>query len=143
MSDLEKIMIYLIGKAGPITKTKLVKLLYLIDVAYKKSHQKILTGLKYVKYFYGPYSRDIDEALKNLYASNLISYEEHFTADGRRYYLISLKDDVKIPDVDGDVEGVIDKVVKKYAFKRLDDILDVIYSMDEVKGAKFGEPIRI
>lgn len=47
-------------------KTKLVKLLYLIDVENYRRRRKTLSGLEWRFYHYGPYAFEIDEALDAL-----------------------------------------------------------------------------
>ena len=47
-------------------KTKLVKLLYLIDVENYRIHRTTVSGLEWRFYHYGPYAFEIDDALKDL-----------------------------------------------------------------------------
>ena len=61
-------------------KTKLVKLLYLIDVENYRRRRKTLSGLEWRFYHYGPYAFEIDNALEEL--SFDIPQEEVSTLSG-------------------------------------------------------------
>ena len=47
-------------------KTKLVKLLYLMDVENYRRRQETISGLEWCFYHYGPYAFEIDSALNEL-----------------------------------------------------------------------------
>ena len=65
-----------------IGKTKLVKLLYLIDVENWRRRRKTLTGLEWRFYHYGPYAFEIEDALNELAFD--IPQESFTTDSGRR-----------------------------------------------------------
>ncbi|AFZ45140.1 hypothetical protein PCC7418_3016 [Halothece sp. PCC 7418] len=67
MSMLEKLIIFFVCKTkGYITKTQLVKFLYLADLSAVKWTEKQLTDLKWRYYQYGPWNEEIDRALDQL-----------------------------------------------------------------------------
>jgi hypothetical protein len=50
----------------PIGKTRLIKLLYLIDIENYRLNQKVLTGLDWIFYKYGPYAFEVDKFLDKI-----------------------------------------------------------------------------
>jgi hypothetical protein len=49
-----------------VTKTKLLKLLYLFDVEYFRAHRKIFTGLKWKFFHLGPWAAEYDWSITRL-----------------------------------------------------------------------------
>lgn len=73
MSILEKLIVFFICQTkGYITKTQLVKFLYLADLGAVKWQDKQLTELNWRYYFHGPWSEDIDLALDRLYKAKIL-----------------------------------------------------------------------
>jgi hypothetical protein len=70
MNSLSDLIAYVITKLNDMEvsfgKTKLIKLLYLIDVETYKISLHTLTGLNWIFYHYGPYAFEVDDALKQL-----------------------------------------------------------------------------
>jgi len=74
---LEKLIVFFVGKTkGYITKTQLVKFLYLADLAAVKWTEKQLTDLDWRYYKYGPWNEEIDLALDQLCADNILKIIE-------------------------------------------------------------------
>ncbi len=59
-------IVHLADRQVGLGKTKLVKLLYLVDVENYRRRRRTLTGLEWRFYHYGPYAFEIDEALEIL-----------------------------------------------------------------------------
>ena len=143
---LEAIAIILSLHGGKLfSKTKLVKILYLIEKAYFENHHKPLLGLKFKSYFYGPYTKEIDEALESLRSLRLVKIqnEESFFT-GRSYYVIQL---LTVPNpnfgiLSNEERKFITEFTKNYVEKNLDDILEEVYNTEEYKRTPFGEEIH-
>jgi hypothetical protein len=67
---------YVTERGGYMTKTKLLKLLYLFDVEYYRVHGKTFTGFNWKYFHLGPWTREFDPLLDKLVASGTIT--EHF-----------------------------------------------------------------
>lgn len=140
-----KAVIYNVVKELPfgVTRTKLVKLLYLIDLSSAKTKGTSLTGVTYRSYYYGPYSEEIIEALNELKDYEIDEYAS-ITKDGREYYLYRpgltprWKNPPKLP---ADEDKIIDRIVKKHGNKSLDEILNYVYSTPAYKKCARGEQI--
>ncbi|AFZ51981.1 hypothetical protein Dacsa_3493 [Dactylococcopsis salina PCC 8305] len=74
LSMLEKLIVFFVRKTkGYITKTQLVKFLYLADLAAVKWTEKQLTDLDWLYYQYGPWNEEIDLALDGFYQNEVLT----------------------------------------------------------------------
>ncbi len=67
------IVSYVTERGGFMTKTKLLKLLYLFDVEYYRAHGKTFTGFDWKYFHLGPWTREFDPLLDKLVASGTIT----------------------------------------------------------------------
>lgn len=63
---------YVTGHDGYVTKTKLLKLLYLFDVEYYRLHRQIFSGFQWKFFHLGPWAREFDQFLEGLVAQGLL-----------------------------------------------------------------------
>jgi len=125
-------------------KTKLVKLLYLLDLHFNKKFKHPLTNLQYKCYFYGPYSKEIEKVLNSLENENIIHIKEVFDFfSDKNYYVIELKELPVLNKLSEEEKKEISNFVKKYANKSLSEILEKVYNTPPFKRASFGETIRL
>jgi Protein of unknown function (DUF4065) len=66
------ILTYVRAKGGYTTKTKLLKLLYLLDIEAFREQRSTLTGFRWNFYKYGPWTPEYDDKLDELRRSGLI-----------------------------------------------------------------------
>ena len=126
-----------------ITRTKLVKILYLIDLSYVKAKKRSLTGLTYHSYYFGPYSEDIINAINQLKGYE-VEEVSSISLDGREYYLYrpGMNPRWETPPALQDEEAeVIDQVISEHGNKSLDEILKYVYNTEPYKRCKKGKPI--
>lgn len=55
-----------VEKGGYVTKTKLLKLLYLLDVEYYRLHRQTFTGFNWKFFHLGPWAREFDPIIEEL-----------------------------------------------------------------------------
>ena len=126
-----------------ITRTKLVKLLYLIDLYYAKSKNRSLTGLTYRSYYFGPYSGQIINAINQLKGYEIEEYS-NISLDGREYYLYRPGMNPRWqspPALEYEEEKVIDQVISEHGDKSLDEILKYVYNTEPYKSCRKGRRI--
>ena len=63
---------YVNEHGGYVTKTKLLKLLYLFDVEHYRIHRKIFTGFSWKFFHLGPWAKEYEEAVGNLVAQEIL-----------------------------------------------------------------------
>ena len=100
-------------------KTKLIQLLYLIEIEYYSTNRKRLTELNWIYYKYGPYAFEIEKSLEdNDFVVN--EYKEE-------YIDVRLNEHVKIEDIHVDIKLLIRNTVRKFGMMKLSDLLNYIY----------------
>lgn len=108
-------------------KTKLVKLLYLIDVEYYRLTSHTLTGFEWTFYHYGPYAFAINDILSSL---SLDIPQETTTTKDRN--VVTFKPQ---RDIDSDFEerasvtekAVVDRVLRDWSLEELNPLLSYVY----------------
>lgn len=124
-------------------KTKLVKLLYLADVAHYRSYRAQLTGLSWVFHHYGPYAFEIDSALKGLRFD--IPQEKAEVGPGReaivfrppRYLQAQMQ-----PEALYEAKPLIDRVLREWGPVDLNELLDFVYfDTEPMANARRGQSL--
>ena len=57
-----------------VGRTRLMKLLFLVDAIHSRLYGRTATGLKWVRWYYGPFSREVLDAIDDLYEEGLIDF---------------------------------------------------------------------
>ena len=122
-------------------KTKLVKLLYLIDVENYRRRRSTLSGLEWRFYHYGPYAFEIDDALESL--SLDIPQESFKTEQGHKVIVFSpprnlypmLGKYIRPSQLD-----LVNRIINEWGDVELNPLLNHVYFYTEpMKNAKRGE----
>ncbi|MBS4015966.1 MAG: DUF4065 domain-containing protein [Candidatus Latescibacteria bacterium] len=136
--DLLKDILYEMEKDGlPTGKTRLIKLLYLLEVEYYRLHQERLTDLIWRFHFYGPYPDKIDEVLG---APDLEEIPSTIKGDRdfKRYTVVSeqTKHQYNITEI----QRLISHIVKDWGGLDLYNLLDYVYFETEpMENVKRGD----
>ena len=123
-------------------KTKLVKLLYLVDVEnYRRRRSTRLSGLEWRFYHYGPYAFEIDDALESL--SLDIPQESFKTEQGHKAIVFRPPRDL-YPTLGKHVRpaelALVNKIINDWGDVELNPLLNHVYFYTEpMKNAKRGE----
>jgi hypothetical protein len=141
--DLRAIIAYIVARSLDrgitLTQTRLVKLLYLVDVDRVAGRAKPLSGLRWVFFHYGPYALELPETLAKMEGSEIIT---------RRYGDAILYTFAPgAPSGDDWVSSAqrsVDRVVARFAPLEQNELLDHVYfHTGPMIGAKRGEPLDL
>ncbi len=135
---------------GVLGKTHLQKLMFLVDLLASKKFGQPITKMNYVRYTHGPYSRDLNSYIEKLVSSELIEERQfpmisnpdnHYS----RFYRKQIVDakDYLVKEIGAEKVLLVDEVAQSYGNKSLQEVLDFVYSLEEVKGAGFTSPIKM
>ena len=134
---LRDLIAHVISELGELDasfgKTKLVKLLYLIDVEDYRRFGRSLSGLEWVYYHYGPYAFDIDGALSEM--SLDVPSESIETRRGVSAIVFKPSRDLN-PDLGRHVESnhelrLVNRVINSWALTDLNALLNHVYFYTE------------
>ncbi|BAZ14422.1 hypothetical protein NIES4071_62660 [Calothrix sp. NIES-4071] len=132
---LDKLIKYFVyATKGNITKTQLIKFLYLADLYSVKWTANQLTSLDWCYYHFGPWHEDIDTALNKMNGKEVVIEREGNTTLIRLGVQASDIDDLQLPV---SLKLVLDNIRREWAgFEKLPQLLDYVYNtapMLEVK----------
>jgi hypothetical protein len=124
------------------SKTKLVKLLYLIDVVFARKYKRAFSGISYTSYYYGPYSDDIEKALKLLQDFKYITTEQYQGFEGTNYYLFKLNSMPHFSHLTEAERNEVKNILLPFVSMDLQDIAQVAYNTKEYKQTDFNNTIQ-
>ncbi len=139
--DLRSLIAYLVARAQDrgvtLNQTKLVKLLYLIDVERAASGRTSLTGLRWVFYHYGPYALELPDTLEPMEGSEVVVDQWNNTTLYRAAPGAPSGDEW--PPA---TRRAVDDIVRRYAALDLNELLDLVYfHTGPMREAVRGEPL--
>lgn len=145
LSKNEKLIYYLVEKlSGVLTRTKLVKLLYLIDLeSYKKRERKI-SEFEWFFHNHGPYpTTDFQKNIDSLVEKGLIKENKQKLSgkDGHYYLYEILKSEEIDPFEDDDEKLIANQILVDYGSYSLDRLLDYVYHSSPFEGTNKGDKI--
>jgi antitoxin SocA-like protein len=134
-----------LGREASVTRTKLVKLLYLIDIEQQRRAGRPLTGLRWVFYHFGPYSFDLRDELDAMEGSRLTTRELVASSDRELAILYVGVIDPPQEDLWPEMTRTrIDRVVDKWALEPLNLLLDHVYfHTAPMRSARRGEQLDL
>lgn len=143
--DDRSLITYVISRLADLEatfgKTKLVKLLYLIDVEFYRACTRKLTDFEWIFYYYGPYADTIDSVLKQLELD--IPQENVVTTSGYKakifkapkYLTTEFENEASYLQ-----KSIVDGVLNEWGLEDLNPILSHVYFHTEpMRDAQRGE----
>ncbi|GAB4289259.1 MAG: hypothetical protein Fur0025_23700 [Oscillatoriaceae cyanobacterium] len=125
------------------SKTKLVKLIYLLDVIQSRKGRHNFSGVDFRSYYYGPYSEDIEESISLLANMGYISVTLNQSPSGTPYYHFKLN---TIPSF-GRVTDEDKRQIQEYLMPLIElnskQLLNISSETKEYREVELGEAIRL
>jgi len=126
------IVSYVTERGGSVTKTKLLKLLYLFDVEFYRTHRKTFTGFQWKYFHLGPWTKEFDPLLDNLVSSGSVDeklierpeFDAKFLRSNGPVDLKGAFDDFKD-------EAILRSVLDTWGASSTGEILDYVYFRTE------------
>lgn len=140
MNELDKTpklnsIIYYLVKSLPnrLNRTKLVKLVFLIDKLAKEKNGKTITGLEYIFLLYGPFADEIVDSVELMDDHEI---KETKNRDGSFSYSIANNPRFEpLEFLDNKEKDILFEIIEEYGYKSLREILDYVYGLEEIKDA--------
>jgi hypothetical protein len=120
------IVSYVADRDEPVTRTKLLKLLFLFDLEYYRAHRRTFTGFSWKYLHFGPWAREFDESLQGMVARQVLS-EQESSRYGTKFYRTTerLDADRTFPDL-GDYR-ILRGILRTWGEAKTPQILDYVY----------------
>ena len=145
LSRLDSLLLHLVKKfmertGREITITRLVKLLYLSDLEFRRRGMPGL-GVRWVRWYYGPFSNEIVREVEFLVERGYLK-EEYVPTSSGVIRVFRTKRGLSF-EVDPNVAAVLDEVIEKFGFMKFDKLLEEVYSTFDPEGVDLGEEISV
>ncbi len=147
MVSTKELIRYVVGELSDrrfnVTKTGLVKLLYLVDVESLRLGLPRVSEVKWVFYNYGPYAHEIDEALRSLSGTE-VDETSGISSLGRSFYGYRARPVEELSRIPLEARGVIKDVLDKWGGEDLNKLLNYVYFETEpMLNADWGKPLDL
>jgi hypothetical protein len=129
---LVAIVSYVTAHDGYVTKTKLLKLLYLLDVEFYRAHGQIFTGFNWKYFHLGPWTNEFDPLLEHVLAGRGLTENVRQHADyDARYLHAEERVDLRKPFDSYNDEAILKTVLDTWGPSTTGEILDYVYFRTE------------
>lgn len=127
------VILYIISRMRRgISRTRLMKLLFIADVLAKDRLGRRLVGGEWVRWYFGPFNKHVLDVLDELFEEGLID----IVREDPGVFYVSLEEP---PRLGRDVRALLDEVIKEYGFMKIDELLDTVYERWRVSERRLGE----
>jgi len=121
------IVTWVIGEGSFVTKTKLLKLLYLFDVEYYWAHRQIFTGFGWKFFHLGPWAAEFDPTLDELVIKGTLLQQRSNNEFETAFYRSAERIDLREPFSNVKDEYILRGVLKLWGTRSTGEILDYVY----------------
>jgi hypothetical protein len=121
------IVTWVVGEGSYVTKTKLLKLLYLFDVEYYRVHRQIFTGFAWKFFHLGPWASEFDTTLDDLVTTGAMLQQRSNTEFETAFYRAAERVDPGEPFSNVKDEQILRGVLKLWGPRSTGEILDYVY----------------
>ncbi len=140
---LRQLLVAILGRCGSLSRTNLMKLVYLIDWEYAKRNGRTYTGLEYTFYHYGPFAAEVTQIASSAELGfHVVPYLSYGGNMGYSHSLLdpNLDDVVGLPS---EVWYTVDKVFSQVDHRNLEELLEYVYSTEPMQSANRGEVLNM
>jgi hypothetical protein len=134
---------YIIAKRGGATVTELMKLCYLADLVAVRNGNQRFTDFNYVRWYYGPFDKDIYTCLNDLATRDVIESCIEYTAKGTEAETYKqkgadLKEDMGLSEEE---QRMLDALLGEVSSFGAAGLTEIAYNTDPMKalGVKIGD----
>jgi hypothetical protein len=122
------VLTYIQEHDGFATKTKLLKLLYLLDIEEYRQRRKTLTGFHWIFYHYGPWTPEYDDALNELQRLDKITLKPSTRPDTDAV-MVNAVEPVSLSVVLSNIKDELKakRIIDAWATRPTGEILDYVY----------------
>lgn len=129
---LGAVVTWVVAEGSYVTKTKLLKLLYLFDVEYYRVHRTTFTGFCWKFFHLGPWAAEFDPTLEGLVTKGILFPQQ---SSNREFETIFFKPaeriDLREPFTNVKDEYILRGVLKNWGTRPTGEILDYVYFQTE------------
>lgn len=145
------VILYLIERLnGVLGKTHLQKILFLSDLLSVKKFKEPITKLQFAKYHYGPFSDEVDGYIEHLERKGVVESRKFplLSRDGQSYFRFYFKGKDTLRKILSQILApekivLLDEIISSYGNASLQEVLDVVYSLETVQRSTSQTPLEM
>jgi len=146
MTSTRELIKYLVGELSErgfdVTKTALVKFLYLADIEALRRGLPRISDLEWIFYKYGPYAFEIDEALRDLTGTDID--ELTGISSGRAFFVYRRSPYEEPAQIPVEAKAILSSVLDRWGGESLNKILNYVYFETEpMQEAEWRKPLNL
>jgi len=125
------VVTWVVAEGSYVTKTKLLKLLYLFDVEYYRAHRATFTGFCWKFFHLGPWTTEFDPVLEGLVEKGVLLQQQSNRDFETVFYKPGERIDPREPFTNVKDEYILRGVLKAWGTRTTGEILDYVYFQTE------------
>jgi hypothetical protein len=126
------IVSYITDREGYLTKTKLLKILYLFDVEYFRVHRRTFSGFNWKFFHLGPWTSEFDPVVQDLVSGGYLTEASSTRADYEtRFYRTPEHIDLEGILKSYKEQAILRKILDVWGDRTTGEILDYVYFRTE------------
>lgn len=114
MSKNKQFLVYLVSNHSETSITSLMKLAYLVDLISVGKNAKQISSYEYIRYFYGPYCKDISTDLEDLLKNGVIKSESKYLGSVAECVIFEKNEDIDFNKLDEEEKEVINGSLSEF-----------------------------
>jgi hypothetical protein len=131
VTNIEKLLAaivdWVVTRGSYVTKTKLLKLLYLFDVEYYRVHRQTFTGFRWKFFHLGPWASEFDPTLEGLVSAGVLLQQQSAGEFETSFYKATERIDPREPFSSVKDEVILRVVLNTWGTRSTGEILDYVY----------------
>lgn len=121
------VVTWVVGEGSYVTKTKLLKLLYLFDIEYYRVHRQTFTAFGWKFFHLGPWAAEFDPTLDELVTRGALLQQRSNNEFETAFYRSVERIDPREPFSNVTDEYILRGVLKMWGTRSTGEILDYVY----------------
>ena len=142
--DLKDILVYLCENyphKDDLSKTRITKMVYLVDWQYALDYGKIATGIEWKYNHYGPYVDDVYHCAIDNKDTFLVESTDNYY--GNRKEIINVIDGVVVPTLPKRLTVMLDHVINTTKDLNWEDFINMVYSTYPIESQNQHTPLDL
>ena len=136
------LLLAILERFGTRDITSLVKLCYLADLVSYATNRHFISNYTYIRYYYGPYTREIKNDLCALKQKKIVNVKHIFldeNVEQRLYSLSGNRYTYQLSEEDTQIVTLLEQELKGYGAKALTDLAYTTAPMRKFKATLGGD----
>lgn len=133
---------YVVDRCGPIDgRTRLMKLIYLADLAWAAEHGQPYTEAHYYRWNHGPFSQELLRALEWMDGVEIVETSVPWERGETLQYRSGARTRLDDIELAPDFKASLDAIGARWGNRPLRELLDHVYGDEKFKEKVFGQPL--